>query len=168
MDAPPPPVDLQRCYHVGVRVADVDDAMAELTATAGTRWASVQHADDRAVWTPESGLEEVALTFVYSADGPLHVELLAGQEGSVWDAGDRPGTHHLGVWSDDVAADTERCLAAGWRLSAAARAPEDGFGSFVYVEPPSGLIVELVTSAAKPRFETWWAGGPMGGEREAR
>jgi Glyoxalase/Bleomycin resistance protein/Dioxygenase superfamily len=118
--------DYQRTFHVGVRVPDIDLAMAEIGAAQGVTWASVQHADDRTVWTPERGLEQVALTFVYSCEGPHRVELLQGSAGSVWDCGDRPGLHHVGVWSDDVAADTERCLAAGWTLTAAAKAPDGG------------------------------------------
>lgn len=159
--------DYQRTFHVGVRVPDIDASMAEIGAAQGVTWASVQHADDRTVWTPARGLEQVALTFVYSCEGPHRVELLQGSAGSVWDCGDRPGLHHVGVWSDDVAADTERCLAAGWTVTAAAKAPDDGYGTFTYVVPPSGLIVELVASAAQPRFETWWAGGRMGAERDA-
>ncbi|MEZ5375986.1 MAG: VOC family protein [Acidimicrobiales bacterium] len=156
--------DLQQIYHSGLRVADVDRAMAELGPALGVTWARVQYSDNRTVWTPERGLEQVELTFVYSCEGPQHVELLQG--GSVWDAGDAPGLHHLGVWSDDVGADVERFLAAGWTVAAAATAPEDGFGSFAYVAPPSGLIIELVASAAKPRFDTWFAGGSLGSDRD--
>lgn len=159
-------IDDQRIYHVGVRVPDVDVAMAELGPSLGVTWASVQHSEVRTVWTPERGLEHVALTFVYSREGPQHIELLRGASGSVWDCGHDPGAHHVGVWSDDVAADVDRCVAAGWSVTAAAAAPDDGFGSFAYVQPPSGLVVELVTSAAMPRFEAWWAGGALGGERD--
>jgi catechol 2,3-dioxygenase-like lactoylglutathione lyase family enzyme len=158
-------LDFQRVFHHGVRVPDIDAAMAELGRTLGLRWATVQHNADRAVWTPDRGLEHVELTFVYSCDGPHRIELLQGQAGSVWDAPDDPGLHHAGVWSDDVAADTEALVAAGWTVTAAAAAPDDGYGSFSYVRPPSGLVVELVTTAAADRFERWWAGEPLGSER---
>lgn len=156
-------IDYQRIYHVGVRVPDVDAAMAEMSAALGLTWATVQYFAERPVWTPERGLELVELTFTYSCEGPQHVELLTG--GSVWACGDQPGAHHVGVWCDDIAGETERCLSLGWTLAAAAKDPADGFGTFVYVVPPSGLIVELVSSAAQPRFEQWFAGGLMGGER---
>lgn len=157
--------DYQRTYHLGVRVPDIDAAMAEYGAAQGVRWATVQHSDARSVWTPERGVEQVALTFVYSCDGPHRIELLQGGPGSVWDCGDRPGLHHVGVWSDDVAGETEEAVAAGWRVAAAAKSPEEGYGTFTYVVPPSGLIVELVSSAAVPRFEAWWAGGSLGADR---
>jgi catechol 2,3-dioxygenase-like lactoylglutathione lyase family enzyme len=158
--------DFQQVFHIGVRVADVDAAMVEMTETLGLNWASVQHKLERSVWTPGRGLEHVELTFVYSCDGPHRVELLRGQPGSVWDCADQPGAHHVGVWSTDVAADSEGLVAAGWRVTAAAVAPEDGYGTFAYVTPPSGLVVELVSTAAKARFETWWSGGDLGSERD--
>lgn len=159
-------VDYQNVYHSGVRVADIDAAMAEMRDTLGLRWASVQHSSSRALWTPEHGLQHIELTFVYSCDGPHRIELLRGAPGSIWDASDEPGLHHVGVWSDDVVADTNAFVAAGWRVAAAAATPDDGYGTFTYVQPPTGLIVELVSSAARPRFETWWAGGSLGSERD--
>jgi lactoylglutathione lyase len=158
-------IQFQEIFHVGVRVVDIDVAMADLGRSLGLTWASVQTSTERSIWTPERGLETVELTFVYSSEGPQHVELLQGQRGTVWDAGEAPGLHHVGVWSDDVASDVDRCLSDGWRIAAAGLPPTDGFGAFAYVVPPSGLVVELVTSAARPRFDAWWAGGPMGSER---
>ena len=158
--------DFARVFHTGVRVDDVDEAMAELGPTLAITWASVQHIPDRSLWTPDRGLEHVALTFVYSCEGPQHIELLRGTAGSVWDCGESPGLHHVGVWSDDVVGDVDRFRAAGWAVTAAAAAPDDGYGSFAYVESPSGSLVELVTAAAQARFEEWWAGGAMGSERD--
>jgi len=159
-------LDFTRVFHTGVRVRDVDAAMAELGPTLGITWASVQHMPARSVWTPERGLEHVALTFTYSCEGPQHVELLRGSPGSVWDCGESPGLHHVGVWSDDVVGDVDGFRAAGWAVTAAADPPDDGYGSFAYVQSPSGSLVELVTAAAQPRFDAWWAGGAMGSERD--
>jgi catechol 2,3-dioxygenase-like lactoylglutathione lyase family enzyme len=159
-------IDFSRQYHLGVRVADIDAAMADMGESLNLRWASVQHNPAQRVWTPDRGLVEVPLTYVYSCDGPMHVELLEGPPDTVWHAGDRPGAHHVGVWVDDVAAETTACLDQGWTLAAAGAPPEDGYGVFTYVVPPSGLIVELVWSAVADRFERWWAGAPMGNERD--
>lgn len=159
-------IDYQRIYHTGARVADVDAAMDELGSTLGLTWTRVQYVPDRSVWTPERGLEHVELTFVYSREGPQHLELLHGSPGSVWDGGDDAGVHHVGIWSDDVPRDVARCTAAGWRVTAAASSPDDGYGSFAYVAPPAGIVVELVSSAARPRFDAWFAGGSLGSDRD--
>ena len=52
-------------------------------------------------------------------------------------------------------------VAAGWTLRLAQRDPADGYGVFTYVQPPSGLLVELVSTAVQPMFERWFAGGPL-------
>ena len=159
-------IDYQRLFHTGIRVANLDAAMAEMGDTLGVTWATVQSNDAQEVWTPERGLDAVKLSFVYSTEGPQHVELLQGQRGSVWDGSDDPGVHHVGIWVADVAAATDHCLSHGWRLAAAGASPDDGFGAFTYVVPPSGPIVELVSDRVLPVFEQWWGGGRLGGERE--
>jgi catechol 2,3-dioxygenase-like lactoylglutathione lyase family enzyme len=158
--------DYQQIFHVGLLVPDVDRAMTELGDPLGLEWARVQHVANRSVWTPERGAEEIPLTFVYSREGPQHIELLRGAPGSIWDGESSTGLHHAGVWSNDIATDVEQFLSAGWTVIAAAKAPADGFGSFAYVSPPSGLIVELVSAAARSRFDAWFAGGTLGSDRD--
>ena len=102
------------------------------------------------------------MKFTYSAEGPQHIELLEGAPGSIWDGRVNPGIHHVGVWSDDVKGETEALIAQGWTLAMAQASPDKGYGAFAYVQPPSGLIVELVWSAIKPMFDRWFAGGPLG------
>lgn len=149
-----------RSYHIGVRVPNLEVAMAEMGTDLGLTWCSVQEREQQ-VWTPSTGAITVPLRFTYSAEGPQHLELLEGAAGSIWDGRDQPGIHHTGVWVDDVAAETSALLAKGWTLAAAGRSPEDGFGAFTYVVPPSGLIVELVWSAIAPMFDRWFAGGAL-------
>jgi lactoylglutathione lyase len=151
-------IDYQRIYHTGIRVPDLDAAMAEMGEALGVTWAEVRQTDAQAIWTPEEGQRALPLKYVYSAEGPQHIELLEGPAGSIWDGREHPGVHHVGVWADDVAAETERCLAQGWRIGAAQKSPDEGYGSYTYVIPPSGTIVELVNSALLPKFEAWWAG----------
>ncbi|CAN5398646.1 hypothetical protein BH23ACT3_BH23ACT3_17550 [soil metagenome] len=153
-------VDYSRCYHQGIRVPDLGTAMDELGATLGITWCEPQERE-QAVWLPEEGATTIALRFTYSAEGPQHVELLDGAAGTIWDGRDQPGLHHVGLWSDDVAGDTESLLSAGWTLRLAQTSPADGYGVFTYVQPPSGLLVELVWSAVQPMFDRWFAGGPL-------
>lgn len=153
-------LDHAQLFHIGIRVADLDAAMTDVGRHCGVTWASVQ---DRpmTVWVPGQGITELQLALTYSVEGPVHLELLQGPKGSIWDGNDVPGAHHFGYWSDDVHADTERMLADGWTLELAAAPPDDGFGRFTYVRSPSGYLVEPVSVASKPRFERWWAGGSL-------
>lgn len=152
-------IDYQRLYHTGIRVADLDAAMSELGEGLGVTWAEVRETDAQQVWTPDAGAHSSPLRYVYSCEGPQHVELLESVPGSIWYGGDEPGVHHVGLWVDDVAAETQRCVDLGWTVAAAQRAPEDGYGVFTYVVPPSGPIVELVVDVVRPAFEEWWAAG---------
>lgn len=162
-------IDWQRQFHTGIRVDDIDEAMASLGSSLDVTWATVQHNPAQPIWTPDHGLREVPLTFTYSCEGPQHVELLQGVEGTPWYGGADSGMHHVGIWSDDVTGDTESCLANGWTVVMAGAAPEDGYGGWVYVVPPGagrmGPFIELVWSAVEPRFDAWWSGGNLGNER---
>jgi lactoylglutathione lyase len=153
-------IDYRRAYHLGIRVPDIAAAMSEMGDALGVTWCSPQERE-QSVWTPENGLQTVPLKFTYSAEGPHHLELLQGAVGSIWDGSVDPGAHHTGVWVDDVAASTSHLVSKGWRLVAAQRPPDDGYGVFTYVAPPSGLIVELVWSAIQPMFQRWFDGEPL-------
>lgn len=154
-------IDFARAYHLGVRVPDIERAMHEMGSNLGLEWCSLQ-VSEQSVWLPDQGSVRIPLKFTYSTTGPMHVELLEGAPASVWDGRVAPGAHHIGVWSDDVRGDTTALVDAGWTLLMAQAPPDAGYGAFTYVQPPSGLIVELVWSAIAPMFQRWFDGGPLG------
>lgn len=150
-------IDYTRLFHTGVRVHGLGKAMDELGAACDIVWSEVR-VQPQPYWTPEEGSAEATLTYTYSCEGPQHIELLDGSPGSIWDGRIQPGLHHHGVWVGDVAAETERCLAAGWALKAAQQDPDDGYGFFSFVEPPSGAaLIELVDDELIPHFENVWS-----------
>ncbi len=152
-------INSQDQFHIGIRVPDIGAAMEELGAGLKVTWAEVRDVAEQALWTPEAGLQHHHLRFTYSAEGPQHLELLQGPTGSFWDGDDAPGAHHIGVWVDDVAAETSRLVDAGWELLGAQRDPADGegYGVFSYIRPPTGFIVELVDRKIEAAFEEWWS-----------
>ncbi len=154
-------MNLQDIFHIGIRVPDIYQAMEELGDSLGLTWTEVVETPGQRIWTPEKGQQEVPLKFVYSCEGPQHLELLEGEKGSFWDGSEDSGVHHVGVWVDDVKSETDRLISLGWDLLGSARPPEVGYSSMTYLSPPSGTIVELVTSANKARFDRWYAGGPF-------
>ncbi|MFZ9863518.1 MAG: VOC family protein [Ilumatobacteraceae bacterium] len=154
-------VDYSRCYHQGIRVPNLEQAMTEMGSALGITWCEPQTREQN-VWLPGEGEKQIPLRFTYSAQGPQHIELLEGAPGSIWDGRANPGLHHVGVWSDDVAGESKALVDRGWKILMAQAPPEKNYGAFTYVQPPSGLIVELVWSAIKPMFDRWFAGGPLG------
>jgi hypothetical protein len=150
-------IDYQRLFHTGFIVPDLRAAMDDYGAAMGVTWAAPRVIEEMNLWRP-GGVERLRLEYVYSAEGPQHIELLCGTVGSYYDPATQHG-FHVGVWIEDVAAETERLIAAGWTLRAASAAPNDGYGAFTYLQPPGGgMIVELVSDALLPAFEEWWAG----------
>src|SRR4029078_4364343 len=99
------------------------------------------------------------LALTYSVEGPVHLELMQGPVGSIWDGNDAPAAHLLGYGSDAVRADTESLLAAEWTLELAANAPDEGYGRFTYVRSPQGYLVEPGSIGAQARLRGGWGGG---------
>ena len=83
-------IDYSKAYHHGVRVPDLDAAMAEIGSALGVSWCAPQDRDQN-VWLPETGQTSIPLRFTYSSQGPQHIELLQGGRGSIWDGAEHRG-----------------------------------------------------------------------------
>ena len=147
-------------FHVGVLVPDLAAAMDEMGRSHGLTFAKVQDRPMR-IWMPDRGVVTYQLALTYSCDGPVHVELMQGEEGSPWHTATHRGLHHFGVWADDIGAEVDRLVADGWTIELAAGTPDERYGRFAYLRSPAGVLVEPVSRAAKSRFEAWWAGGDL-------
>lgn len=155
--------DYQSMFHTGFLVRDLDREMARFAQALGIKWAKPYVYDALNIWTPDRGDHQVRIEVAYSSEGPQHLELIAGPSGTVYDPALQNG-HHAGFWVDDVSSTAASLLDRGWNLVVSGASPERGFGGFSYFRPPNeGMLVEIVSSAAKPRFENWWSGaiGPV-------
>ncbi|MTD12566.1 hypothetical protein GIS00_01225 [Nakamurella sp. YIM 132087] len=122
-------------YHVGCAVADLDRSMRDVGSALGLDWSPVR---ERPV---PGGRARV----VYSLGGPTHVELLEGSPGTPWHVSGAPVHHHMGYWTDDLAAETARLLALGFRL-------EHDLGHVRYLCSDAAPRIELVSTAAAPEL----------------
>jgi len=152
-------IDFKEIFHIGIRVPNIEVAMAEMGESLNVTWAELVENPSQGLWTPGDGQQNIPLKFVYSCEGDQHLELLEGPPGSFWGGKENPGVHHFGVWVDDVKVETEKLLGLDWELLGAAKSPAEGFGNMTYLAPSNGTILELVASTNKPRFERWWSGG---------
>ena len=151
-------IDYQRLFHTGFIVGDMREAMDHYGAAMGVTWAAPRVVEAMRLWRPSGEFEALRLEYVYSAQGPQHIELLRGSAGSYYDPATQHG-FHAGVWVDDVGAETEGLLTRGWAMRAAGAGPRDGYGAISHLLPPGGgMVVELVSQALLPSFEEWWAG----------
>jgi len=130
-----------RIDHVGVAVANLDDAVALYSERLRM---AVQHRETIA----EQGVEAVLLEV-----GESHVELLRAlsQDTALGRFLERsgPGLHHVAYGTDDIEAALESVRAAGLRLIDEAPRPGIRRSRVAFVHPSStgGVLTELVEAA---------------------
>ena len=142
-------------FHVGIVVDDLDRALGDLTESFGYRWADEIHVD-QPVQLPD-GPTTVEFRFRYSCDEP-HVEVIEARAGTLWVPARDSGIHHLGYWSDDLAADADALGAAGYEFEATGDGP-DGSPMWSYHRSPNGPRIELVDRAIEPLMAALWSTG---------
>jgi hypothetical protein len=151
-------IDFQRIFHTGIVVDDLATAQRELGETMNLEWTPVRVFDPLPFWTPADGLQHYRVEAVYSRAGPHHLEICKGPKGSFYDPAVFPDGRHVGVWVDDLKAETEKLIAAGWVVIGAGAPPEEGYGVLCYLRPPTaGFVVELVSEVLRPAMEAWWS-----------
>ena len=147
--------DLQRTFHFGMAVDDIEAARAQLGADMNLSWTATWLMDPLPFWTPEAGEHEIVLKACYSRTGPHHLELVESASPFYAPAA-QPDSRHIGVWVDDLPVECERLLSAGWRVLASGASPDNGFGTLMYLLPPTGgWLVELVSAELMPVIEAW-------------
>jgi len=140
-------------YHIGVVTCDLDKGMAAVGAQFGLNWADVVdgttvpqlHSSTGPV---SNGLRRVTL----SMGGPMRVELLEGEEGSVWHTNEVSELHHLAYWVDDVPACIALLESDGWQVEVTVLGGDGRPSMFAYMTKPGNPRVEL-TDASR-RIET--------------
>ena len=128
-------------YHVCFFVPDLERAMADFTATAGTQWNEIRDAT----------LDQWAYRIVFSKTAP-YIELIEGPPGSPWDASDGPRFDHLGWWTASLETTTQRLTDNGLPVDFDARPRR-----FAYHRVDSiGARFEIVDADYQPTFlESW-------------
>ncbi|MBK3572328.1 VOC family protein [Streptomyces sp. MBT65] len=140
-------------FHLGLVVVDFEGTLAEFTAAFGYEWcAEIGGAVPLAL---PGGNAVLDISCVYSRTQP-RLEIVRRVPGTLWEpvVG---GVHHVGYWSDDVAADAAELTRQGF-VTEASRTGSGG-APFAFLRAPSGLLVELVDRVARPGLEKLWGDG---------
>lgn len=148
-------------FHTGVIVLDLDVALREVGAATGLTWTPLVEGEF-AVQRPD-GVEAIHLRVAYSLQAP-HLELIEAIPGTFYAPAQGGGSHlhHVGVWVDDLEAESARLEALGMpRVAALVRdgAPTD----IAFHENPHGVRLELCAASLRPGFEAWIGGGAFPG-----
>src|SRR4249919_1547619 len=120
-------------YQVGIIVPDLEPAMEELGTALRLTWGRIVEVD----YPP------APIRFVFSVQGPPHIELIEGPDEGPWSSAGGPRIDHVGYWSSDVAADKRELEARG--LAIDVDGEQLGNPIFTYHRTEhSGMRVELI------------------------
>jgi catechol 2,3-dioxygenase-like lactoylglutathione lyase family enzyme len=153
-------------FHVGIVVEDVEETLARLSSLFGYEWCDVL-----GVPTPvrlPAGDTVVDIRCAYSRTAP-RLEVIGRIPGTLWEPAPGSGIHHIGYWSDDMAADCAELQGQGYEAEAVREGP-DGVPYFAFYRSETGFRVELLSRHAQPGLEGYWAapaaaaGHPVGGK----
>jgi hypothetical protein len=137
-------------------VDDFEGTLAELSELFGYEWAH-EMSNPTSVKLPT---EEVVLqfSFVYSKSAP-RLEIIRSIPGTtLWQPAPGSGVHHVGYWSDDVAADSAALISRGFAAEAVGTRP-DGSAYWAYHRKEGRPRIELVTRDLQPILERYWTTG---------
>ena len=142
MKLPAPLASLGVPSHIGMVVPDREAAIAELEPLYGP-WVRLRPREGGTHIVRDGRRSTVRLTVAWTEAGPVHLELLQGLPGTVWEPRPHGYIHHYGFQVDDLEAVSARLVEAGMAVEVT-RWHESGrpFG-FAYLTMPSGLRVEI-------------------------
>jgi hypothetical protein len=141
--------NLDTHYHVGIVVADLPAARAQLREQLGVEWGPVMHLD--AVHYRDGDGTDIVLptTMCYSTGTPC-LELIQEVPGTVWVRNEHSNLHHLGYWTDDLDDASTTMTTGGCPLQLCGRDGETAPVSFAYHQvDPLGVRIEIVDSSMR-------------------
>ncbi len=152
-------VPFENLYHIGVVVEEIEEAMRQVAEQIGVTWAPRRTASVTVREGP--GVAPIALEVVYSRNGPPFIELIEGKGSGVWSAAGGSRLHHLGIYVDDLVAETARLTRLGMTPEAlgVGANPDDLAPSlFSYMNSPFGIRIELVDAKGRDGLLAWTRG----------
>jgi hypothetical protein len=134
----------QTPFHIGITTNDLETSMRTMSAALGLSWTTPN--SDGVLMHDVDGRAQVQPVSCSSREGPVHIDLIKGEPGSLWDAA-APGIHHLAYRTDDLPGDVGELERAGWRLQITLPDPEGRPSVFAYLVRDNDVRVELVEDA---------------------
>lgn len=131
-------------YHIGITTNDIETSMRDVTAALGLSWTSPH--SSRALLHDVEGREQVQPVSCSSREGPVHIDLIEGEPGTLWEAG-APTIHHFAYRTDDLPGDIADLEKVGWQLEMTVPDPEGRPSVFAYLVRDDGVRLELVEHA---------------------
>jgi hypothetical protein len=140
-------------FHLGFVTDDLDEMRDEMSELLGYEWTDEVNATTAVCLL---GVDTTLdLRLVYSRSTP-RVELVRSVPGNpVWAPAGGTGVHHLGYWSDDLAADRAELEGRGFVAEALGQEP-GGPALWGYFHRDGGPRIELISRAMQEYMEQSW------------
>jgi hypothetical protein len=148
---------LETPFHVGVATPEVEALMAVLGPALGLHFVDLLRPPVRH-HTPD-GWVSPSSRVVWSAEGPLHLELVRAEPGTVYDPARGTHLHHVGFWTDDLRGAIAACESQGWRVEVTMLDEQEQPVAFAYMSRPGEAWIELVDVANRPGLYATLRGG---------
>jgi hypothetical protein len=137
-------------FHIGIVTGDLGASMRQLSAALGVTWTAP--GSGGALFTGTDGSPQPQPVSCISRQGPIHVDLIQGEPGSIWAADGQPRMHHFAYWTDDLEGDIARLAKERWRLELTL--PDDAGRPtvFAYLVRDDGFRLELIDEAGRDTY----------------
>ncbi|MDT3443262.1 MULTISPECIES: VOC family protein [unclassified Pseudofrankia] len=136
-------------FHIGITTNDLGASMRDLTRALGVTWTAPTAGEG--LFHTVDDVPQPRPTSCISRQGPIHVDLIKGEPGTIWETAG-PRLHHFAYWTDDLAADVIRLTSEGWRLEMT-KPDENGRPTlFAYLVRADGFRLELIDAAGRDDY----------------
>jgi hypothetical protein len=147
-------MSLSEMFHVGIVVPDIDAARGRLAELLGLEWGPIVETAALAVRDAD-GRDIVLPNRMCYSTAPPYIELVQEQPGTPWVCNPHSNLHHIGFFSDAVAADSAGLTRATCPLELAGRTGDASPTGFTYHRDALGVRIEFVDSAMRQVMEEW-------------
>ena len=148
--------------HVGIVVADLEAAKADLAATTGHCW--VDTLDGEIDVLIDERRRSIRTRIAWSVQGPCHLELIEAVPDTLWPVRDTIEIHHIGYWVDDLDRTSRQLERRGMPLEVRFDSGSDERTVFVYHLGHERLRIELggepQRNLVRSRIAAWLAENP--------
>lgn len=137
-------------FHIGIATDDLAASMEQLAASLGVSW-TTPGSGGGLFHSVDGGPQPQPVSCI-SREGPIHIDLIQGKPGTIWEAAGGPRLHHFAYWTDDLEGDIERLGKDGWRLELTKPGSDGKPTVFAYLIRDDGFRLELIDEAGRDNY----------------
>ncbi|ONH32590.1 VOC family protein [Pseudofrankia asymbiotica] len=136
-------------FHIGITTNDLAASMRDLANALGVSWTAP--ATPPGLYHTVDGVPQPRPKSCISREGPVHIDLIEGRPGTIWET-NGPRLHHYAYWTDDLEGDVTRLGTEGWSLEMTLPDEAGRPTLFAYLRRDDGFRLELIDDANRADY----------------